>query len=662
MHQIMKKLFLIQFIVTFNLLSTFAYTQQSNNILQYPVDSIAHLIKISKIDDSLKISKLNEFISNKRYAKNVFPLIQLAEQIAHDSQDKVLIADNYRCYGIYYFYNSQLDSATYYLLKSKKVVSDTYAPFIKAAATTGLGGVYKRKGNITRAISSYLEAKDILSHIDTLRLSSTQKKLLLTQRMTLHNALANFYNSIEDYKQSSDNYDDAYQYALLLHEPKFAGVILSNKGDLLLKMGLYMDALQVLQQSKSLKINGKASASSLAYSNQNIALAQLHTKMYDDALENVNKALDYYLDSKMVSGQVQAQLIRGRIYLLTGNYRQAIEDCNKSKLLASEIGMLNEQKDASYYLSEAYEAIGEYQKALLNHKIFINLKDSIFNEKNVKKITRLEMQYRFDKENEVQELKNASIERQNKLTIRMLILGIFSLVLISGLLYRLYYLRKKSNLQLKEKNAQISETLAINKTLFKETHHRVKNNLQIISSLLNMQAKFLDDAKSKDIVLDSQNRIKSMSLIHQKLYQESRVTGIETKAYFTELLKSLMHAYAIPADKVQTAIENIILDVDTAIPLGLILNELITNAFKYGVDHEIGQFYFHFSKSNEGYLLIKIADNGKGIPEGFDLNNTNSFGMKLIHTLGKKLKADMRFENKNGLHITIKIYKFKLSN
>ena len=657
---VLRRFTIYIWMVIIGITGVFARNKMSG-YLQNPIDSMVRVIERSNESDSLKIKKINRILSAERYARGTYALIRLAEEIAQKSRNKILIADSYRSYGIYYFYNSQLDSAIYYLSKVKETVSGEEAPFITASATTGLGGAYKRKGNITRAVSHFLEAKDILSRIDTLQLSSKQKKQLLTQRMSLYNSIANFYNSIDDYQQATENYEHAYRYALLLHEPKFAGAILSNKGDLLLKMNRYADALKVLLQSKALKVKGQGPAASLAYSNQNIALAQLHLKMYRDALSNVNKALNYYVDSKMVSGQVQARLIRGQIRLITGKYKTSINDLEISQSMASKIGMLEEQKNACLYLSEAYEAIGDYKKALLYHKKFHDLKDSIFNEKNVKKITRLEMQYRFDKENELRKLKAANIEHQNKMIINMLILGILSLVLISALLYRLYYLRKKSNEQLKEKNAKISETLAINQTLFKETHHRVKNNLQIISSLLNMQSKFLDDAKSKNIVLDSRNRIQSMSLIHQKLYQENRVTGIETRAYFSELLKSLMLTYAIADDKVESEIENVILDVDTAIPLGLMLNELITNAFKYGVVPRNGSFYFHFSKHGEDYLLIKLADNGEGLPEGFDQNKNNSFGMKLIHSLGKKLKADIFFENKGGLHITIKIHKFMLS-
>jgi len=253
------------------------------------------------------------------------------------------------------------------------------------------------------------------------------------------------------------------------------------------------------------------------------------------------------------------------------------------------------------------------------------------------------MQYTYDKEKELQNLITKTREKEHRHTINILIFGLLSFLLISGLLYTLNRLRRKLNTKLKGKNSQLLDALAINETLLKETHHRVKNNLQIISSLLNMQSKFLDDSHTKDIVIESQNRIKSMSLIHQKLYQGSNLTSIESATYFNDLLDSLIHSYGIDTEKIKSEIkiENLLLDVDTAIPLGLILTELISNAFKYGVDKENGAFYFSFSKQNSTELLIIIRDNGPGMPEDFDIHKSKSYGMKLVDILSKKLKADL---------------------
>ncbi len=235
-----------------------------------------------------------------------------------------------------------------------------------------------------------------------------------------------------------------------------------------------------------------------------------------------------------------------------------------------------------------------------------------------------------------------------------------ALVLIIVLLFRFNQVKRKNNDILKEKNAKISETLAINEILLKETHHRVKNNLQIVSSLLNMQSNFLKDENSKQIIEDSQNRIKSMSLIHQQLYQGKHITSVEISSYFAKLLDNLCLSYGINNKNtdMQISIENMLLDVDTAVPLGLILNELISNAFKHGINTENGCFSLIFRLKNKKELELIVKDNGKG----FDNKKEKkaSYGMKLIQILSKKLRAKIHFINDNGLEVRLLIKKFKI--
>ena len=622
-------------------------------------DSVTNSIVTSKQVDSVKIDRLNRLVDNSRYAKHSIKAINKAREIANKNGDSVFIANTYRILGNYYFYNSKLDSAVFYLLKSKRILTNKNLPILNASIYSALGGVYRKQGNIIKAIRSVLEAKTILDHVDTLSLSQRNKRELLSEKLILFNTLANFYNQMGEFSKSIESYDNAYEHAILLDATKYAGVILSNKGDLLLNNGKITDALKVLKEAKQLKIKGHAQKRSIANTNQNIGLALLKNHQYDLALQSVNEALDYYKSANVSLGIMEAYSIRGRVYYMKKEYSKAIDDCSKSKQIALENNVLETQERVFLCLSESYEAINDYKNSLLNFKQYKRVKDSIFNKKNIKKITQLEMQYKYDKEKELQNLKRITTEKENKTTITMLLLGMLSLALISGLLYWLYSIRQKSNQQLREKNAKISDTLAINEILLRETHHRVKNNLQIISSLLSMQSKFLVDEKSKAIITDSQNRIVSMSLIHQKLYQNDTITGIETKTYFADLLTSLAHSYGIDSNKVKMDIdiENMVLDIDTAIPLGLILNEMISNAFKHGVNREKDVFVFHFYKEADN-LIIRIKDNGKGLPKGFELQKTKTYGMKLIQALSQKLKATIVYTNNNGLEIVMKISRF----
>jgi two-component sensor histidine kinase len=629
------------------------------SISVYSQDSIIEYINTTSDSDSLIIEKCSKYFGKNRYAKHTFPVLKKIKVIAKNNGDKVLISKVFKLKGNYYYYNSKLDSSKIMLDKAKSLLLNKNQPLLLASLNVPLSAVSRKKGDISTAIKLLLESKTMLDKIDTLNTSTIYKKQILDQRIILDNSLANFYNQMEDYQKAISYYDKAYRNIMQLKSFGNAGIILSNKGNLLLKMNNNDEALKVFVKAKILKIEGKLPPSSIANTDENIGLAQLNLNRNNEALLSFDKAMSYYKKVNHLSGLMRTFAEKASTYNALDMYDKAIENGLKAKQLAIENGVLETQEKAYKYLSIAYEAIGDNNNALVNYKSFVKTRDSIFNKKNIKRITQLEMQYKFDKEKELRQIKNQAKEKQSKSTINQLVFGIFSLILISGLLYVLYQTRNKSNIQLIEKNKQISDTLAINETLLKETHHRVKNNLQIISSLLNMQTRYIDDEKSKEIVTDSKNRIKSMSLIHQQLYQESNLTSIESTTYFTKLLDSLTTSYGIDTNSVnmQIDIESILLDIDTAIPLGLILNELISNAFKHGVDKNNGSFSLHFSKKKD-YLQLIIKDNGSGIPDDFDIKQTKSYGMKLVQILGQKLKADYTFVNENGLKIIINIHRY----
>lgn len=296
------------------------------------------------------------------------------------------------------------------------------------------------------------------------------------------------------------------------------------------------------------------------------------------------------------------------------------------------------------------------------------MKDSLFTIEKHQKLNEINTKYETEKKNkEIEILKikeeKQSVEIKAKQQERNLWLTI-SLLAFTFLAISIYFFwnKKKLSDQLKIKNTVIKESLNEKEVLLKEIHHRVKNNLQIITSLLNMQSRYLNDDKSKEIVNESKNRIKSMSLIHQKLYQQKNITGVETKIYFTELIEELLLSYGIDSESnIKLEIDNLILDVDTAIPLGLIINELVSNAFKHGFENGKGSFSFIFLKVNEKELFVEVKDNGKGIPDDYDISTSKSYGVKLIYSLSKKLKAEVNFINDKGLTVTMRILKFKIS-
>jgi two-component sensor histidine kinase len=187
--------------------------------------------------------------------------------------------------------------------------------------------------------------------------------------------------------------------------------------------------------------------------------------------------------------------------------------------------------------------------------------------------------------------------------------------------------------------------------LLREIHHRVKNNLQVISSLLNLQIGSISDTSTKSVVLESQSRVKSMALIHQLLYESQTFSNIDFSKYLNQLVASAHSSFCDTGKNIQYIVkaENILLDIDTAVPLGLITNELVTNAYKYAFTNKTnGEIIVELKKNESSGFTLKISDNGNGLPENFDLEKTETLGLKLVKLLTEQIDGKIDFFNQNG--------------
>lgn len=216
--------------------------------------------------------------------------------------------------------------------------------------------------------------------------------------------------------------------------------------------------------------------------------------------------------------------------------------------------------------------------------------------------------------------------------------------------------------ELKKTEEKLRQLLEDKDMLIKEIHHRVKNNLMIISSLLNLQSNYLKDRESIEIFRESQNRAKSMALIHERLYQSEDLKSIGFKEYITTLANDLYRNYVEDPGRVelQLDIQDLDVDIDHAIPLGLILNELITNSMKYGFpgDKE-GKVFVKFSKEGDEYVL-RAGDDGIGFPRDVDFKNTNTLGMQLVNGLSQQVDGDLELNTDNGTEFSIRFKEKKI--
>ncbi len=199
--------------------------------------------------------------------------------------------------------------------------------------------------------------------------------------------------------------------------------------------------------------------------------------------------------------------------------------------------------------------------------------------------------------------------------------------------------------EIKEIQIQLEQTLKEKEMLMKEIYHRVKNNLMVISSLLNLQSGYIEDEKAKSIFKESQNRANSMAIIHQRLYQSSDLKNIDFGDYIHTLANDLYDSYVPDPERVGLNInaDEVKIDINTSIPLGLIINELLSNSMKHGFpDDKKGEITIDFHKV-DGDFILEVKDTGVGIPEDIDIFNTGSLGMQLITSLTQQISGELEF-------------------
>ncbi len=197
---------------------------------------------------------------------------------------------------------------------------------------------------------------------------------------------------------------------------------------------------------------------------------------------------------------------------------------------------------------------------------------------------------------------------------------------------------------------KIKSSLEEKEVLLREIHHRVKNNLQIISSLMSLQSEYTREPETLKMFQESKNRIRSMALIHEKLYQSEDMAHIDFGEYLKSMVDMLSTFYREKRDRVTVSLncDNVHLEIDTAISVGLIVNELVSNGFKHAFPGEkTGEIKINLSKDQQNYLL-EVADDGVGIPEGMDFKNTESLGLQIVQTLTLQLKGSLGVENIKG--------------
>ncbi|MEL6924973.1 MAG: sensor histidine kinase, partial [Bacteroidota bacterium] len=323
---------------------------------------------------------------------------------------------------------------------------------------------------------------------------------------------------------------------------------------------------------------------------------------------------------------------------------------------------LRMQSTLAENLATLYMREDNYRLAFNYQREFSNLKDSMLDEKIATAVAELNTQYETEKKES--QLRQVTLENdlaQTKLSNRNIIIGaLVGGLLILGLLF--FQLLRQRN-QISQQKEVIESALSEKEVLLREIHHRVKNNLQVVSSLLSLQSNYIEDETALEALREGRDRVKSMALIHQNLYQEGNLTGIQVEEYFDKLIRSLFNSYNIDPDRIQleTEIATLNLDVETVIPLGLIVNELVSNALKHAFPDEREGLIKIRLLEEQGELLLEVKDNGIGLSGELPTEEINSFGYRLVNAFKEKMSAKLSMDGSDGTTVQLRIKEYVLA-
>lgn len=556
-----------------------------------------------------------------------------------------------------YLNKRQLDSAKSYINKAE-VIYENHEDKNKIN-----NAPYNLKSMIFRKSGNYTEA--IKFSFKSINLHKQNKEY--AKISTGYNSLGIIYEKIKEYKKAENCYLEAIFF--LEKEKKNSKFnksiidnidanILMNLGIVLKEQKLFKLALNYYRKSKKI-FKSLGNKHRQAFILNNIGRIYLLQKDYNSSIDIFNQVLKLKSKYGNLKDQLSTLNNLSEAYRKKGYFEKSLSLAYRANLIMHQNKnlSLNIQKNTLFNLSQAEEVSGNILNAFSYYKKFNQLSDSLINKNKIREIAQLETKFNLkEKENKILKLSNENIKKGaetevKKNQLNYALFGGGTILLLSLFTLQAYRKEKKSKEQVVNQKREIE-------TLHKELHHRVKNNLGIAKSFAKVAKRNISDSKGKEVLDALQSRIVSMANIHELLYQQENVSVINFQAYTERICNEISKTY-------NTLKENITYNIDASIkipiveatPLGLILNEAITNSYKHAFKQQSDGVITIVLKENNDYVFCTISDNGIGIPSKESQTTKKSYGMELIHSLVMQLSGTIDIATNNGTHIQITIPK-----
>lgn len=580
--------------------------------------------------------------------------LEKARQCFQKANNKKRLADCYKEMGdIYFLIGNGKES----LACLKKAL-----PLYKESHYENLEGIYDLMGAVYIFLGDYKEGlKYAFLALDTAEKTGSERIFLCT----IYNRIGLAYEEMGDMDNALKYLEKSLKVATDFNDTNNIRILVGNYCGTLIKIKNYNEALALIVNTK--KQHPKIESRNASEIDCILITIYVHKNQLDKALDYQKKViskLEYIKDyhSLLITYSTLINL-----NLVVKDYKKAIYYTDLYHDMCKKLDKDIYFADYNLWEFKIDSAKGNLAPAMEHYKEYVRISKKCFDEKKSNEINRLNILYETEKKDKyITNLKDESIIQNNSLEKASLMrnimyAGFILLFAFIFFLYKAYILKQKNNLILKTQQEEINQNnlslkQAINEKewLLKEIHHRVKNNLHMVVGLLASQTEYLKGKEAIDANLESQRRVESMSMIHDKLYQSENLSLIDMPSYILDLTYYLSDSFdkgkqirfSIDVDKVDFPLSH-------SVPIGLILNEAITNAIKYAFPENIESIIKIILKEKNSEFKLIIWDNGIGIPDTIDIENSKTLGLKLIKGLSEDIQADFKISNESGTKIEL---------
>ena len=562
------------------------------------------------------------------------------------------------------FLLGEIDSAIIYGNQAVEILKQHPDSLDYFISEYNLGNIYLYEDDHIQALVQFKKAAKIIDQNFEAYIKIDKDKVNLN-RAYCQASIGIIYQKLEDYESAELIFKKAIKISYKVEgweSETLRSVILGNLGQLYYYLGEYELAesyvIAGMEQKKIL--NQEAS---IGYNYQVLAMIAFGRGKYDlcmKYLEQSDKKFEETNNTKEIEWNA---FWRAKSTIRQGKFKEGLKMLEDLEEAFLQKFTKNDQANFYELFADTWRQLGDYKKSNDYLRITLKLR-KVVDVQNDKKIVK-EFIHFFESEeiqlnDKIQNLRNKQEREKLELQIEsdrekeiwiytLFLVSIVCLVLIIMVISNAYRRNKKTT-------RDLSDSIEENQILFREVHHRVKNNFQIISSLLNLQHGIEEDERGKKVLTDAQGRIQSMSLVHEMLYRKNEVKSIHFGTYANELVAFVIKSFTENVDMIKYEVQckDESFDLELAIPLGLILNEAITNSVKYAFNElMIGKIEIKLTKTETDCFDLIIQDNGSGIPEEYINGKKETLGIELINILSEQIGGVAKISNENGTRIEV---------